>query len=187
MFYLYVVPPQPPLKYRNLTILLDSPVEINCSVTALPKPDFQWFNDSTSRKPLPQTSWSSNYDDVMGISTLVHTFSRGDLNDDCAILVVCVATNSYGQSEQHFNLTLEDSDKCPSIPATTAIAPSTPAIITVNEQGQGDNGGDSPPKDGEMDEMQGIIIGVAIASAVIVLGVLGILVLLLRNVYTCKK
>ena len=203
VFYLCTVPPQPPLKYRNLTITLDNPVEINCSVTALPQPDFQWFYDSTN-KPLPPSSWSSFYDDVMGISTLVHIFTREDLKNERTIIVLCVATNSYGRSEQYFNLFLEESVESPIILATTeqdfnltgsdeststgtlatttSPSTSTPAII-ANEQEQDDGGA----KDGEKEDTYGIIIGVAIASTVIVLGVFILLVFLLRHFYTCKK
>ena len=107
-FLVYIVPPE--LKYYNHTIQLNLPVTLNCSVSAVPRPEFQWILADTEEL-LPESSWNSTtYIDKTTISTLNYIFTAADLNEYCKIHIVCIATNPYFISEQHFTLSLKSSE-----------------------------------------------------------------------------
>ena len=162
---------------------------INCSVSAQPHPDFQWMWGNT-KESLPQSSWFSTYnDDLTGTSTLIHTFEKDNLDKDCSVLVVCLATNAYGTSEQHFNLALDDLNDCPS-PPESLTSPSTPSpphtVAGVNEQRQ-EGSGDTYVSDEKSNTFM-IVVGVfSVAVACIVLGVLALLVYFLKHFCSRKK
>ena len=107
MYIFLLVSPQPLLEYYNHTIeKLNQPVLLNCSVSAVPRPEFQWILADTE-EPLPESSWNSTtYVDKTTTSTLNYTFEMSDLNDNSKIHVMCIAKNPYGKSEQHYTLSL---------------------------------------------------------------------------------
>ena len=99
-----VVSPDKILKFYNYTLELDQPVILNCSVSAVPRPEFQWILADTE-EPLPESSWNSTtYINTTATSTLNYTFERADINENCSIHIVCIATNPYAESEHHFTL-----------------------------------------------------------------------------------
>ena len=89
------------------------------------------------------------------MSTLMYAFEMTDLNEDCSLVVMCIATNEYGRSEQYFTIHLNNSvmESCHSKYTTTAHTPiSHPTAVVVgdadlNPQGQesssGSDGGGS--------------------------------------------
>ena len=185
MFYLSTAPPEPAVKNRNVVISLGKEQRINCSVAASPKPDFKWFLNSS---PLPESSWTSSYDDVMGISTLVFKFEKNHLNSNCEISVACVATNSYGTSEHHF--TLVPAAKLVCSKATKTISPtpnSNPPVVSNDPQLDRSKGSDS--SDGKMsDTTFKIIIGsITVAATVIVIGIVILLVYFMKHFCRGKK
>ena len=97
------------MEYYNHTIeKLNQLVLLNCSVSAVPRPEFQWMLADTE-EPLPESSWNSTtYVDKTTTSTLNYTFEMSDLNDNSRIHVMCIAKNPYGTSEQHYTLSLND-------------------------------------------------------------------------------
>ena len=118
-------PPVPTLKYYNHTIELNQPVILNCSVSAVPLPEFQWILADTE-EPLPESSWNfTTYVDKTTTSTLNYTFEMSDLNEYCRVHVMCIATNHYGSSEHHFTLFLNSSKSC-------YIASHSPSTIRDN-------------------------------------------------------
>ena len=175
------------MKYRNMTIALGETARISCNVTSRPKANFQWLLGKT---PLPIANWTANFDDVTGTSTLAYKFKESDLDDDCKMRVVCVATNSYGRSEHHFLLTPSSSDVCSRILAATATSSSTSPVITIaTDQGLAVNG---VAADNSSDEMGGttftIIIALfTVAATVIVVGVFILLCYFLRHFCTKKR
>ena len=107
---MYIVPPELILKYYNHTIQLNQLITLNCSVSAVPRPEFQWILADTE-EPLPGSSWNyTTYVDKTAISTLNYVFTAGDLNEYCKIHIVCIATTPYVRSEQHFSLSLKSSE-----------------------------------------------------------------------------
>ena len=111
--------------YNNYTIELNQPVILNCSVSAVPRPEFQWILADTE-EPLPESSWNSTtYVDKTTTSTLNYTFEMSDLNEYCRVHVVCVATNHYGRSEQNFTLFLNNSENCFIVPSTSHVQTSS--------------------------------------------------------------
>ena len=184
VFYLCAVAPEPAVKYRNVTMELGKELSLECSVSSLPEPQFQWFVDTT---PLPRSSWTSIYDDIMGNSTLVYTFGGEELDEDCKVDVVCVATNSYGRSEHHFLLTPSNLDDCRRTGATPTS--SSPDITVANDQGRL---GEGLARGNSEDEMGGttfkVIIGsFTVAATVIVIGVVILLVYFLKHFCAKKK
>ena len=172
------------MKYRNLTIALDKPTDINCSVTAYPQPNFRWSHGS-GREPFPDYSWTSTYDGEMSISNFRHIFIADDLGRDCAVLVVCVAENGYGTSKQHFKLSPSDTDNCPhDMAIATDPSDPSPPIIATNDQVQE---GSEDTNGGKMDDSLGIIVGVSITSTLIVVGVLVLLMYFLKHFGICSR
>ena len=110
-FFIGVAPPEPTLKYYNYPVELNQPVILNCSVSAVPHPEFQWILADTE-EPLPESSWNSTFSNKTATSTLKYIFREADLNEHCTIVVMCIATNLYGKSEQHFTLSLNSSESC---------------------------------------------------------------------------
>lgn len=107
------------MEYYNYTLDLNQPVILHCSVIAVPHPEFQWIQADTM-KPLPESSWKSSlYVDRMANSTLIHVFRMSELNEFCRMHVICIATNSYGRSEQHFILL--SMSNCYFVPSTPAV------------------------------------------------------------------
>ena len=183
VFYLSAVPPEPAVKYRNMTIELGKEMRINCSVTALPRPLFRWLLGTV---PLPASSWDSAYD---GISTLVYAFGQQEIDSNCKIRVVCVATNSYGQSKQHFILTPSSKRDCPQNQPVTPTFDSTPLITLSDDQGQVGSEGVEEGDDGKMSGTTfKIIIGsFTVAATVVVIGVIVLLVYFIRHFCSKKK
>lgn len=189
MFYLSTAPPEPAVKNRNMVISLGKEERINCSVAASPKPDFKWLLDSS---PLPESSWTSSYDDIMGISTLAFEFEKNHLNSNCEISLACVATNSYGTSEHHFTLVPAAELVCSSDEnkATKTASPTPsphPPVVTNDPQLDRSKGSDS--SDGEMsDTTFKIIIGsITVAATVIVIGIVILLVYFMKHFCRGKK
>ena len=174
-----------------MIINLDKPTQINCSVTALPRPEFKWTNEITN-EVFFKSSWNSFYDDVIGISILVDIFTVEDLGDDCTLLIKCLATNTYGRSEQYFTLYPSNSDSCPhgNIDTTTQMtsSPETTLITVANDQGL-DGSGDNSVQDGKMDKTTfQIIIGTfAVAVTCIVICVIILIIYFLRHFCPKKK
>ena len=112
--YIILAPPEPTLEYYNSTVQLNQPVILNCSVSAVPRPEFQWILADTE-EPLPESSWNySTYTNKTTSSTLNYTFGTADLNEYCTICVMCIATNRYGRSDHYFTLSLNSSENhCP--------------------------------------------------------------------------
>ena len=111
-FIFFVALPEPNLKYYYLTIEPNKPVLMNCSVSALPCPEFQWIQ-ANSEKLLSESSWNSKIyveKTCSTTSTLNYTFERTDLNEYCKIPIMCIATNPYGRSEQYFILSFNNSE-----------------------------------------------------------------------------
>ena len=94
---------------------------INCTVSAFPRPNLQWIQQS-SGELFPESSWVTTYHDKMVYTTLMYTFRALDFNGRCATVVVCKATNAYGASEQYFTL---DLNNCSSTSSTHAHATPT--------------------------------------------------------------
>ena len=129
-YYSLVVPPKTTLKYSNHTIQLNQPVILNCCVSAVPRPEFQWILADTE-EPLPKSSWNSTtYGDKTATSTLNYTFEMADLNDNCSIHVVCIATNHYCRSEHHFTLN-SSKNYCSSKANKTKSTPDAVVIALV--------------------------------------------------------
>lgn len=122
-----IAPPMPTLEYCNITIDINQPVIINCSVSATPHPKFLWILKS-NEKHLPVSSWNSTYADKRATSSLNHTFATADLSEYCRIHVICIATNPYGRSEHHYILSLNSTEYCFVIPS---ISP-TPSVLSSN-------------------------------------------------------
>ena len=184
MFYLSTAPPEPAVKNRNVVISLGKEQRINCSVAASPQPDFKWLLNSSH---LPESSWTSSYDDVMGISTLTFEFEENHLNSNCEISVACVATNSYGTSEHHFTLAPADELVCSSTKTASSTPSSNPPVITNDPQLDRSKGSDS--SDGKMsDTTFKIIIGsITVAATVIVIGIVILLVYFMKHFCRGKK
>ena len=104
--FITVAPPEPNIKYYDSIVQLNQPVILNCSVSAVPHPEFQWILED-SGDHLPDSSWNSTYVDKRTTSTLNYTFGTAHW---CRIQVLCIATNSYGRSEHHFTLSLNSSE-----------------------------------------------------------------------------
>ena len=136
-YYSLVVPPKTTLKYYNYTIELNQPVILNCSVSAVPRPEFQWILADTE-EPFPESSWNySTYTNKTTTSTLNYTFVTADLNEYCMICVMCIATNCYGRSEHYFTLSLNSSENhCPlSTPSGTSDSHTEIVIIISSAVG----------------------------------------------------
>ena len=186
VFYLSTVPPEPPVKNRNMMIQLQKELKINCSVRALPRPDFKWFLGSTL---LPESTWTTIYNDVMGISTLTFEFEKEDVDTECKIQLACIASNTYGTSEQHFTLTTNENIDCSAKKAGRTISstpnPSPNTLVTDSELAgiqDSNSGGDMSDKTFK------IIIGsFTVAATVIVIGVVILVVYFLKHFCLRKK
>ena len=174
VLFIHTAPPQPAQKFQNVTITLNQPAMIDCVVSALPRPDFQWVYDPT-QQPLPQSSWASTYDDVMGISTLTHVFEAVDLGEDCTVSVVCIATNPSGRSEHHFTLSPDHPESCPGRDPHHPEVAVPPPIVSVSqeEQAQGREDVDS----NEKKSSYWIIVSVIAVAVICILAGVFVLVL----------
>lgn len=121
---------------------LSQPVIINCIVSAIPHPEFQWVQMNTDSEEIlseySRNSTCTTYSDKT-TSTLNCTFGTSDLNENCRIHILCIATNPYGRSEQHFTLSLNSSESCfvissislsPSVSIPTLAVDSSPSDFT---------------------------------------------------------
>jgi hypothetical protein len=179
--------PQPALKNQNLTITLNQPTTLNCTINAIPKPNFRWEHDTTTREQFPESSWVSTYDNVMGTSTLTHVFEAAQLNKDCTIRVVCIADNDYGQSEHHFVLLPDDANSCLRDSVTTEPTTPKPPIIQTHEPNiEGIEG--VTANNEKSDTTKWIIIGViAVAATCIVVGVFVLLLYFIKHFRNKRK
>ena len=125
---------------------LNQPVIINCSVSAVPHPDFQWVQVNSSEGLLSKSKldgWNSTcttYSDKT-TSILNCTFRADDLNKNCRIHILCIGTNLYGSSYHHFTLSLKSSESyfvvssislSPSVSLPTLAVDSSPSDFTKN-------------------------------------------------------
>ena len=121
----------------------------------------------------------------MAISTLTHTFETANLDKDCTIPVVCIATNSYGRSEHHFILSPDSTDSCP--PDAAMDTPtSAPPVIGVNRpEVEGVEGVDESEK---KSNTFWIIIGaIAVTTTCIVAGVCVLLLFFVKHFRSKRK
>ena len=91
---------------------------------------------TNSEEPLPESSWNSTIyveKTYTTTSTLNYTFLMTDLNEQCRIPVMCIATNPYGRSEQYFALSFNSSENnCFQTSASETFSDSTVIIaLTV--------------------------------------------------------
>ena len=191
VFYLSTVAPEPAVENQNIIMMieLEKQMKINCSVTALPEPDFKWLVGST---PLPASTWTSIYGDVMGISTLVFEFEKEHMDADCKIRLTCIASNAYGKSEQYYTLTPTGNIDCSeNARRTTSSTPNPSPNILTNDQESpaGIEDSNSGLDDGEINDttFKIIVASFTVAATVIVMGVVILMVYFLRHFCSRKK
>ncbi|CAI8027625.1 Neural cell adhesion molecule 1 [Geodia barretti] len=185
------IAPEPAVENLNIIMMieLEKQMKINCSVTALPEPDFKWLVGST---PLPASTWTSIYGDVMGISTLVFEFEKEHMDADCKIRLTCMASNAYGKSEQHYTLTPTGNIDCSeNARRTTSSTPNPSPNILTNDQESpaGIEDSNSGLDDGEINDttFKIIVASFTVAATVIVMGVVILMVYFLRHFCSRKK
>lgn len=93
--------------------------------------------DTNESLPLPESSFISTIFILNRtiISTLNYTLEMPDLFVYSRIHIVCIATNTYGTSEQHFTLSLNSSK----IAVTQFVTP-TPSVTLSTESNYSGNG-----------------------------------------------
>ena len=119
------------------------------------------------------------------MSTLMYAFEMTDLNEDCSLVVVCIAINEYGRSEQYFTIYLNNSvmESCHSKYSTAVHTPiSHPTAVVVgdadlNPQGQESSSG----SDGGGSTFVIWVSVFTVAMTCIVIGVTILLVYFLRH------
>ena len=143
------VEPQPKVARHNLSITLDEPSNLTCSVDALPLPSFSWalFRDGYDQ-PLSDESWSVVQRNGSASSVLTRSFEMSDFAEDCTLVLVCNAENDYGSSRQYFILSLNECAPVvfppPSPPPTLSASNQDSAgSIEEDESRQGEEGGGS--------------------------------------------
>ena len=136
---IFAASPYPTFKNYSYTIELNKPVVINCSVGAVPRPEFQWMLANTE-DDLPTSSWNSiSHANETTPSTLNYTFGTADLDENCRIYVLCIAANDYGRSEHHFTLSLNSSEGCyveprtPLSPSVASIDDLSPSVASIDD------------------------------------------------------
>lgn len=128
--YHFAAPLYPTFKNYSYTIELNRQVVLNCSIDAVPRPEFQWMLANTEDH-LPASSWNSiSHANETTTSTLKYTFGTVDLDENCRIHVLCIATTVYGRSEEHFTLSLNSSESCYVEPET----PLSPSVASIDDR-----------------------------------------------------
>lgn len=178
------VEPQPKVARHNLTITLDEPSNLTCSVDALPLPTFSWalFKDGYDQ-PLADEHWSVDQKNGSASSVLTRKFDVSDLTEDCTLIVVCNAENDYGSSRQYFILSLNKTSECAS---ETLQPPSPPPTVSASNQEFEENieGDDGVQGDDEGDNMFTILSTVfGIGMLCIVAGVGVVLAFFVKHFY----
>ena len=83
-------------------------VVIRSEVRAFPEPIFHWVING--KRPIPNTFWTTAYEQENAASTLNYNVSLSDVTSNCTVFVLCQAKNSYGTSEHNFDVYLSNSD-----------------------------------------------------------------------------